>query len=212
MVVDLGYRADTVSDGHAGPPQWGVRHAPTPLQNADGLILMIESLECDETRIERISSFTDAIYCLHTSPLIGLYRDPVAQVRAFRHSSLKFISRLPVSETSSCRLVAEKTSTSSSQVRPSPRPNDIAMAYRACREGNEMIDNNRSRTDRREEIQGVIARMDNDLERAMVITKVHASMRQGRSGFRLRSFAMPHDAYRLYTSYMIGNHLRPVHA
>ena len=37
-----------------------------------------------EQRIERISGFQNAIYCLHTSVDSGATADPVAQVRAFK--------------------------------------------------------------------------------------------------------------------------------
>ncbi|WP_432303785.1 orotidine 5'-phosphate decarboxylase / HUMPS family protein [Bifidobacterium adolescentis] len=47
-------------------------------------LMMIDLLECDEARIEAISGFADAIYCLHTSVDSGATADPVAQVRAFR--------------------------------------------------------------------------------------------------------------------------------
>lgn len=47
-------------------------------------VMMIDLLECDEQRIERISGFQNAIYCLHTSVDSGATADPVAQVRAFK--------------------------------------------------------------------------------------------------------------------------------
>lgn len=49
-----------------------------------GKVMMIDLLECDEQRIERISGFQNAIYCLHTSVDSGATANPVAQVRAFK--------------------------------------------------------------------------------------------------------------------------------
>ncbi len=49
-----------------------------------GKLMMIDLLECDDARIEKISGFADAIYCLHTSVDSGATSDPVAQVREFR--------------------------------------------------------------------------------------------------------------------------------
>ncbi len=47
--------------------------------------MMIDLLECDEfSRIELISGFPDAVYCLHTSVDSGATADPVGQVRAFK--------------------------------------------------------------------------------------------------------------------------------
>ena len=46
--------------------------------------MMIDLLECDDARIERIGGFVDAVYCLHTSVDSGATADPVGQVRAFR--------------------------------------------------------------------------------------------------------------------------------
>ncbi|KAA8826044.1 orotidine 5'-phosphate decarboxylase / HUMPS family protein [Bifidobacterium myosotis] len=51
---------------------------------AHGGVMMIDLLECDEERIERISGFPDAVYCLHTSIDSGATADPVGQVRAFK--------------------------------------------------------------------------------------------------------------------------------
>ncbi|OZG68116.1 orotidine 5'-phosphate decarboxylase / HUMPS family protein [Bifidobacterium eulemuris] len=47
-------------------------------------VMMIDLLECDEARIEKIAVFPDAVYCLHTSVDSGATKDPVAQVRAFK--------------------------------------------------------------------------------------------------------------------------------
>ena len=68
-----------------------------------------------------------------------------------------------------------------------------------------MIDNNRVLERIVEEIQGVIARMDeNDLERAMALitkgSRIYAAG-EGRSGFQARSFAM-RMMHIGYTSYM----------
>ena len=69
-----------------------------------------------------------------------------------------------------------------------------------------MIDNNRVLERIVEEIQGVIARMDeNDLERAMALitkgSRIYAAG-EGRSGFQARSFAM-RMMHIGYTSYMM---------
>ncbi|PLS32006.1 3-hexulose-6-phosphate synthase [Bifidobacterium margollesii] len=47
-------------------------------------VMMIDLLECDDERIDRISVFPDAVYCLHTSVDSGATADPVGQVRAFK--------------------------------------------------------------------------------------------------------------------------------
>ncbi|OZG62180.1 3-hexulose-6-phosphate synthase [Bifidobacterium lemurum] len=47
-------------------------------------VMMVDLLECDEARIEKIAVFPDAVYCLHTSVDSGATKDPVAQVRAFK--------------------------------------------------------------------------------------------------------------------------------
>ncbi|OXN00146.1 orotidine 5'-phosphate decarboxylase / HUMPS family protein [Bifidobacterium vansinderenii] len=47
-------------------------------------VMMIDLLECDEDRIEKISGFENAVYCLHTSIDSGATADPVGQVRAFK--------------------------------------------------------------------------------------------------------------------------------
>lgn len=47
-------------------------------------VMMIDLLECDDERIEKISVFPDAVYCLHTSVDSGATADPVGQVRAFK--------------------------------------------------------------------------------------------------------------------------------
>ncbi|PJM75668.1 orotidine 5'-phosphate decarboxylase / HUMPS family protein [Bifidobacterium simiarum] len=47
-------------------------------------VMMIDLLECDDQRIEKISVFPDAVYCLHTSVDSGAIADPVGQVRAFK--------------------------------------------------------------------------------------------------------------------------------
>ena len=70
-----------------------------------------------------------------------------------------------------------------------------------------MIDNNRVLERIVEEIQGVIARMDeNDLERAMALitkgSRIYAAG-EGRSGFQARSFAM-RMMHIGYMSYMMG--------
>ena len=75
-----------------------------------------------------------------------------------------------------------------------------------------MIDNNRVLERIVEEIQGVIARMDeNDLERAMALitkgSRIYAAG-EGRSGFQARSFAM-RMMHIGYTSYMMGETICP---
>jgi 6-phospho-3-hexuloisomerase len=82
----------------------------------------------------------------------------------------------------------------------------------SMQEGNEMIDNNRVLERIVEEIQGVIARMDeNDLERAMALitkgSRIYAAG-EGRSGFQARSFAM-RMMHIGYTSYMMGETICP---
>ena len=75
-----------------------------------------------------------------------------------------------------------------------------------------MLDNNRVLERSVEEIQGVIARMDeNDLERAMALitkgSRIYAAG-EGRSGFQARSFAM-RMMHIGYTSYMMGETICP---
>ena len=82
----------------------------------------------------------------------------------------------------------------------------------SMQEGNETIDNNRVLERIVEEIQGVIARMDeNDLERAMALitkgSRIYAAG-EGRSGFQARSFAM-RMMHIGYTSYMMGETICP---
>lgn len=64
---DLGYRCGFSYLTVMGSASMGTLEAcARSAAEHDGL-MMIDLLECDEARIERISGFTDAIYCLHTS-------------------------------------------------------------------------------------------------------------------------------------------------
>ena len=94
----------------------------------DGL-MMIDLLECDETRIERISGFTDAIYCLHTST------DPVAQVRAFK-TRFPQIQHLAIAGGIKKHHLAALSQENIDIVimgSAITKADDIAMACRACR-------------------------------------------------------------------------------
>ena len=77
---DLGFDLLTVM----GSASMGTLETCAKSTETHGRVMMIDLLECDEQRIERISGFQNAIYCLHTSVDSGATADPVAQVRAFK--------------------------------------------------------------------------------------------------------------------------------
>lgn len=81
---DLGYACGFVYLTVMGSSSLGTLEACAASAAAHGGVMMIDLLECDEARIERIAGFPDAVYCLHTSVDSGATADPVGQVRAFR--------------------------------------------------------------------------------------------------------------------------------
>ncbi|OZG58736.1 3-hexulose-6-phosphate synthase [Bifidobacterium tissieri] len=77
---DCGFRYLTVM-GSSSKGTLDVCYASA--ETHDG-VMMIDLLECDDDRIERISDYDNAVYCLHTSVDSGATADPVGQVRAFK--------------------------------------------------------------------------------------------------------------------------------
>lgn len=92
---DLGYRCGFSYLTVMGSASMGTLEAcARSAAEHDGL-MMIDLLECDEARIERISGFTDAVYCLHTPLMRALLQIPSHRCVRSRHGSLRFsISRL----------------------------------------------------------------------------------------------------------------------
>lgn len=81
---DLGFECGFDYLTVMGSSSLGTLEACAASTKEHGGTMMIDLLECDEQRIERISGFRDAVYCLHTSVDSGVVADPVAQVRAFK--------------------------------------------------------------------------------------------------------------------------------
>lgn len=81
---DLGYDCGFAYLTVMGSASMGTLEACAASAAAHRGTMMIDLLECDDARIERIGGFVDAVYCLHTSVDSGTTADPVGQVRAFR--------------------------------------------------------------------------------------------------------------------------------
>lgn len=81
---DLGFECGFDYLTVMGSSSLGTLEACAASAKEHGGTMMIDLLECDEQRIERISGFRDVVYCLHTSVDSGVVADPVAQVRAFK--------------------------------------------------------------------------------------------------------------------------------
>lgn len=81
---DLGYDCGFAYLTVMGSASMGTLEACAASAAARRGTMMIDLLECDDARIERIGGFVDAVYCLHTSVDSGATADPIGQVRAFR--------------------------------------------------------------------------------------------------------------------------------
>ena len=81
---DLGYDCGFAYLTVMGSASMGTLEACAASAAAHRGTMMIDLLECDDARIERIGGFVDAVYCLHTSVDSGAIADPIGQVRAFR--------------------------------------------------------------------------------------------------------------------------------
>ncbi|WP_065468405.1 orotidine 5'-phosphate decarboxylase / HUMPS family protein [Bifidobacterium dentium] len=132
---DLGYRCGFSYLTVMGSASMGTLEAcARSAAEHDGL-MMIDLLECDEARIERISGFTDAVYCLHTSTDEGSTADPVAQVRAFK-ARFPQIQHLAIAGGIKKHHLAALSQENIDIVimgSAITKADDIAMACRACR-------------------------------------------------------------------------------
>lgn len=81
---DLGFECGFTYLTVMGSSSLGTLTACAQSADRHGGVMMIDLLECDESRIEAIAGFPNAVYCLHTSVDSGATADPVGQVRAFR--------------------------------------------------------------------------------------------------------------------------------
>ena len=132
---DLGYRCGFSYLTVMGSASKGTLEACAHSAAEHDGLMMIDLLECDETRIERISGFTDAIYCLHTSTDEGSTADPVAQVRAFK-TRFPQIQHLAIAGGIKKHHLAALSQENIDIVimgSAITKADDIAMACRACR-------------------------------------------------------------------------------
>lgn len=81
---DLGYECGITYLTVMGSSSMGTLEVCAASAAEHNGIMMIDLLECDESRVEQIAGFPDAVYCLHASVDSDATADPVAQVRAFK--------------------------------------------------------------------------------------------------------------------------------
>lgn len=132
---DLGYACGFGYLTVMGSSSLGTLEACASSAASHGGVMMIDLLECDDARIERISGFPDAVYCLHTSVDAQTNADPVEQVRVFRER-FPMIRRIAVAggigraQLPGFREAGVEIAIMGSAITKS---NDIAAAARACK-------------------------------------------------------------------------------